>query len=338
MEGKVFKGGVDIGNKNYKLSIEEEEFEFPIAYLEIDDYTFKDGEVGFGTKKVKYNDKNYLVGLGCDRILPRNKGDKNYKEVANMIKLTGLAEFLERKNLEEGSFKLVSGTPLSDYDEYKKDYEELLVDKKPELIQIDGKEYKIQVLDSHISKQCAAVAPTIPNWKEKENLILIDLGGGTADIAYFRMGSVIRYMTVDFTLNKIMEDLGNYLNSLGLGLMRPNETDSGFLHTIEKVVKDGKYLEITSLEVDGTVVTLSDVINKWLQIEVDRVIESISLRLDLSEAIKNSAQVYYFAGGTLLLRKELSNNQTFKNKIVLERPEFANVKSFSTIAKLREWN
>lgn len=335
---ELFQGGVDIGNKNYKVSMNDKKFEFPIAYTKIDEYYYKNETTGDGTKKVKFNDNYYLVGLECNGILPKNKGDHSFREVANMIKLTGLAEFLGQKNLSSGKFKLVTGTPLSDFDGYKKDYKDFLIDEEVQTIEVNGQTYNIQVTHAFISKQCAAVAPTISGWKEKEHLILIDLGGGTADIAYFRRGTVVRYITIDFPLNKIMEDLGNYLNGLGLGLMRPDETNSGFLHTMEKVIKEGNYLNVTSLNTEGISMNLSEIINKWLQSKVNNLIESIALRLDLSEAVRNAAEVYYFAGGSLLLRRELSENQTFRNKTVLDEPEFANVKAFDTLAQVREWD
>lgn len=334
---KIFKGGVDIGNKNYKISIDEENFEFPIAYREISEYSYKNEEVGRGTKKVFYNGKYYIVGLECNNVLPKNKGNKDFINEAMMIKLTGLGEFLKRKGINKGEFNLVMGTPINDFEEFQGDYMDLLLDDDFQSIIVDNEEYSIKVSKAHVTKQCAAVAPTIKNWKDKPNLILIDLGGGTADIAYFRNGTVVRYITIDFTLNKIMEELGTYLNGFDLGLMRPDETDSGYLDIMEQVIKEGRYLNVSTLEVDGETKSLEEVITEWLQVRVDEVINNIYIRLGLSKTVKNAADVYYFGGGAKLLRKELSQNETFANKTIIEDPEMANVKAYDTIANVREW-
>ena len=127
---EIIKAGVDIGNKNLKVCAEEgQAHEIPASYRIIDEYDYINGTNKEDVEKVKYNNKYYLVGLQCQNGLPRNKGDKSTREIANMIKLVGLARELRRQNKTKGEFYVVTGTPVSDYDAYKDDYVDLFLTK-----------------------------------------------------------------------------------------------------------------------------------------------------------------------------------------------------------------
>lgn len=334
------KLGIDMGNKNLKIATQQvEAHEIPIAYREQDKYWYENEPVGENMEKVKYRNRYYLVGVQGRSGLPQNKGDKNVREIANMFKLVGLARELRLRNEKAGNFYVVTGTPLNDYEALKDDYLELMLSKdgKVEKIELDGKEYEILVEKAEITKQAAAVAPTLKDWKN-DNLLLVDFGGGTLDIAYFVRGTQERYMTIDFPLNELLEKLGNVLNMYGLGLPRPDELDSGFLLTMEEVILNGEYAGVKTINVDGKEVLIADFCNDWLQSRVNSVIEDIKTRLNLSDNVAKSIRVHYLGGGSKLLRKQLETNATFGNKEVTKEPHFANVRAYNTIANVRNWD
>ena len=198
------------------------------------------------------------------------------------------------------------------------------------------KKYKILVSKAEVTKQAAVVAPTLNNWKE-DNLLLVDLGGGTLDIAYFVRGTQERYMTIDFPLNELLEELGNTLNSYGLGLPRPDQLDSGFLLTMEEVILNGEYLKIDHININDKEVSIKEFCDKWLQDRVNTVVEDIKTRLNLSDTMAQAIRVNYFGGGAKLLSTQLINNKTFKNKEVTKEPHFANVKAYYALANVRSW-
>ena len=336
----VIKLGLDMGNKNLKVySGNEEPHEIPIAYREQDAYWYENEPIGTGMEKVKYKGRYFLVGVQGKSGLPQNKGDKNVRDIANMFKLVGLARELRLRNETEGEFYVVTGTPLNDYQSNKDDYLDLMLSKDGEVetIELNGKEYKILVSKADVTKQGAVVAPTLDNWKE-DQLLLIDLGGGTLDIAYFIRGTSERYLTIDFPLNELLEELGNTLNGYGLGLPRPDELDSGFLLTMEELILKGEYLGIDQIQIDGKEINLKQFCNEWLQTRINSVIEDIKTRLTLSDTVAKNIRVNYLGGGAKLLKEQLIANETFQNKEVTKEPHFANVKAYNTLANVKGWD
>lgn len=340
MEKEIIKCGLDIGNKNLKICGEENQsHEIPVAYEENTMYDYENELYNENIEKVFYNGRYYFVGLQCQDGLPQNKGDKSARELANMFKLVGLARELRRRGLNSGEFYLVSGTPLVDYDEYKDDYIDLMLSKdgEYETIELNKEEYNIKVSKVRITKQSACIAPTIPNWRDLD-FILIDFGGGTLDVASFRRGIKDKYITMDFPLNEILEDLGNVLNSYRLGIPRPNALDSGFIKTMEDIVSSGVYRNRTSIEVNSESIRISDFCSAWLQEKLDAIIENIKIRLNLSDTDSESIDVFYVGGGAKLLSKELSANTGLSNKKIIENPHFVNVSIYYTMANSIDWN
>jgi hypothetical protein len=339
MENNIIKLGMDIGNKNLKVCAEEgQAHEIPASYRMVDEYDYVNSISKKDMEKVKYNGKYYFVGLQCQNGLPHNKGDRNIREVANMFKLVGLARELRRQEQNKGEFCIVTGTPVNDYDAYKDDYIDLFLtkDDEYEIIELNEVEYQIKVKNVVVTKQSACIAPTIPNWKEND-FILVDFGGGTLDIAYFQRGIKERYITMDFPLNEILEDLGNTLNAYKLGIPRPNSLDSGFIRTMEEIILQGKYRNVTSILVNDKQINLKDFCSQWLQNKVDSIIEDIKIKLKLSTTDSNFISVYYIGGGAKLLANELANNNGFTNKSIIENPHFANVSIYQTIANKYNW-
>lgn len=335
------KLGLDIGNKNLKIcSDKDKPHEFPVAYREItsDEY-INEAVGGEQTDKVKYLNKHYLVGLQCQNGLPRNKGDIKHREIANMFKLIGLAKDLELNNKAEGCFKVVTGTPVADYEEFKDDYFDLMISKGSEfeIIEVNHKEYKIKVEDAYIVKQSACLAPTIPNWKQSD-LLIVDFGGGTLDIAHFKKGVKQEYLTIDFSLNNQLAELGRQLNVYKLGLPRANTLDSGFISLMEEVILNGRYQNETTITINGIAKDLKTYCAEWLQQKIDVLIDDVIIKLNLSASDCKATAIYYIGGGVKLLRNQLRRNDSFENIIVMENPQYANVMAYLIAATVRrEW-
>jgi len=336
----IIKVGVDIGNKNLKVCAEEgQAHEIPASYKIVEEYDYINGIAREDLEKVKYNGSYYFVGLQCQKSLPKNKGDKSVREIANMIKLVGLARELRRQGKDTGEFYVVTGTPVNDYDEFKDDYIDLfLSNDEYETIELNEQEYKIKVKDVIVTKQSACVAPTIPNWKNID-FVLVDFGGGTLDIAYFKKGIKEKYITMDFPLNEVLEELGNKLNTYKLGISpRPNSLDSGFIRTMEEIILQGKYRNVNSINIDNKQISLKDYCSQWLQDKVDSIMQDIKIKLGLSDTDANSIPVYFIGGGAKLLSTEIANNNDFSNKSIIDQPQFANVVIYKILADKYEWS
>jgi len=339
MTENITKIGLDIGNKNLKVCGESEvPHEIPVAYKISNQYDYENEQDNDNIERVLYNDIYYTVGLQCSRGLPQNKGDTNHREVANMFKLVGLARELRNEAKTKGEFYIVTGTPVKDYDAFKKDYKDLMISKgdKFEEIEMNGIKYSIKVSKTRITKQSACIAPTLPNWKE-EDFIIIDFGGGTLDIAYFQRGIKERYHTMDFPLNRVLEDLGNELNAHKLGIQRPNSLDSGFIKTMEDIVLNGSYRTKSFITVNGEQKDLKEFCAEWLQGEVDNIIKDIKVSLNLSDSDSKLVKVYYIGGGAKLLAEMLAKNTGFLKKKIIEQPHFMNVIIYHKMATTIDW-
>lgn len=338
MSDKIIKLGMDIGNKNLKVCGEDGvPHEIPVAY-EISNKFDYESEPHDSIERVFYNGVYYVVGLQCTQGLPQNKSDIDFREIATMFKLVGLARELRRLSETKGEFYVVTGTPVEDFDQFQEGYKDLMLSKNNEYekIEMNGIEYSIKVSKTNITKQSACVAPILPNWKE-DDFIIVDLGGGTLDLAYFQRGIKERYHTMNFSLNRILEELGNVLNVYDLGIKRPNAQDSGFIRTMEEIVLDGLYKTKPFIVVEGEHRELKQFCSEWLQVKVDSVVRDIKVGLNLSATDSQLTQVYYIGGGSKLLAEMLAKNTGFLKKKVLDQPHFMNVILYHKIATVIDW-
>lgn len=327
--------GIDMGNKNLKVSGQKSEaHEMPIAFTEIEELDYEMEELSSNIEKVKYNDKYYLVGMNQGNALPQNKGDIAFREQANMFKLLGLARELRRIKKTEGKFYTVTGTPLQDFERTRNDYKELMLssNKEYEKIIVNDIEYSIKVSSAYVTRQAGCLRTTLGDLTGRD-ILIVDFGGGTLDVALFLDGSKGEYLTIPFPLNRILEDLGNKLNDYGLGLPRPNRLDSGFLRDMENVVLKGDYKGIRSLKIDSKETSIQDFSNEWLQSRIDTEIDNIKIRLELTDTQAKTVETYFIGGGAKLLDYQLNRNHTFANTKIIETPEFANVETFRAIAE-----
>lgn len=336
---KKFNIGLDMGNKNMKICGEDEVlFEFPIAYEEINQFDYEHETTGEKVFNVKYKDKYYRVGDKGITGLPKNKGDKRFRDIANMLKLTALAVELKRNKLNKGEFNIVTGTPIEDHNAFKSDYEELFKTngEEFEIVEVNQEVFEIKVSDIYITKQCSVTKPLIPNI-DKGHILFLDWGGGTLDIAYYIDNTIVDRKTLDYPLNKTLEKLGYELKTYGIGIDRPNAFNSAFLRDMEEVVLEGKYLATTTVKVNGEPRDIKEFANNFLKEDIKDIIKDIILQFNFSEDQLKVLKAIHFGGGAKLLRIPLSEDTTFKEKVVVENPEYLNVLAYNKFAQLREW-
>lgn len=333
------KIGLDMGNKNIKIGgTDEKPYEFPVAYEEINIFDYENETNGSNVYNVKYKNKFYRVGAKGITGLPKNKGEVRFRDIANMLKLTALAVELKRNGETKGEFLVVTGTPIEDYDSFKKNYEELFKSPKDqyEEIEVNRERFEIKVEDVYIAKQCSVAKPLIPGI-EKGHVLFLDWGGGTLDGAYYIDNTLVDKKTLDYPLNETLERLGYYLKTHGIGIDRPNAYNSLFLKDMEQVVLNGKYLATTTVKVNDEIIDIKEFANEFLKEDVEKIINDIILQFNFSEDQLKALKTIHFGGGAKLLRLPLSENKTFKEKIVVENPEFLNVEAYRKFAQLREW-
>lgn len=333
------KIGMDMGNKNLKICGENDiPYEFPVAYEEITEFDYLNEAAGSGVYNVKYNNKFYRVGSKGVTGLPKNKGDIRFRQIANMLKLTGLAIELDKNDMNKGEFKIVTGTPIEDHDAFEADYKNLFISANGdyEQIEVNKKQYEILVEDAYIAKQCSVAKPLIPG-VEKGHVLFLDWGGGTLDGAYYIDGTLVNRKTIDYPLNETLERLGYQLKANGIGIDRPNAFNSIFLKEMENVVLEGKYLVTTTIKIADEIMDIKDFANEFLKGDVAKIINDIILQFDFSEDLLKALKAIHFGGGAKLLKQPLSEDKTFGEKVVVEDPEFLNVRAYRAFAKLREW-
>lgn len=330
--------GLDLGNRYGKLKSEMGTDEIIVSWRKIDVTDYETLELVDGMEKVKYKDNYYVVGVtGTTGINSANKGIKEEREMANMVKLVMLARDMKKREVKEMNYKVISGTPYDDFDKYYNDYVDLMKSGDNfETIELNGKEYKIKVMNTSITKQGACVILTLPN-RKTTNYIIFDFGGGTLDISYFENGVRIKGHTIDFSLNQMYIELAKELNKY-MDITRPSLNDARFMKDIEELKLKGTYKGISTIEVKGEVMALKNYVSKWFQGKVDDVISQSINELNFNKSEIGNMTAVHVGGGAKLLKEELLKNNKFENQMLGENMEYRNVLAYYEIAKLtKEW-
>lgn len=327
--------GFDLGNRYAKVFAEDYKDEMIVAWRAVSEEEYNSTEASDGIAKVKYNEKHHLVGnVGNTGINMRNKGAAEVRELSNFVKLVMIARYLKTQNrLDDLECKIVTGTPYDDFDKTRQDYSTLMLSKEVETIEMDGVQYRIKVTDVEVTKQGACVILTLPN-RKSENYLIWDFGGETLDVSYFENGIRIRGLTIDFSLNRTLVEIGKDLNHY-IDVDRPSLLDARYQKSIEKLILTGKYKNTSIIKIDDKPVELNNYVHLYLQEKTDRVISDAVNELDLNKTTLSNLTNIFVGGGSKLLEKELLKNTLLNNKRVQEEPEYSNARAYYKIGKTR---
>lgn len=339
--------GIDIGNKYAKLVgkgiLAGENFmdQLIISWKQINKKEYESDEKVDGIEKIKYKDKYYRVGLGGVKgIVSPNKGDEESKEMANMFKLIMLARYLRKLGNAEGIFKVLTGVPYDDYENYYSQYLELFksADDEFEIIEMNGTEYKIKVENAEVTKQGSCVIYTLPN-RKTETYLIWDYGGGTLDVSYYINGVRKDGITKNFSLNHLYEEFAKQLRNDGFDIERPNKHNSDFIKDMEKIKIHGDYAGITEIKIDDKIISLKDYADKWFQTPLDDVVAEVIDYLEITKAKMHQAKQVFVGGGAKIFKEQIDNNKQIPGGFTeAKAAEFRNAIAYYELAKvIKTW-
>lgn len=301
MNKNIFVGN-DVGNYMMKLSnytsiksvITEEE---PAIELLDND-----------TKTIELDGKKYYIGVGSFET----ELNKAKKETFLPLLLTGI-DMATPKYLSsfEAIYNVVCGLPINQFKTNKEYLEKLVLDEKIRYVTIDGERKRICIDSFAVYPECIGAYYSLEKEKE-EDIILVDIGGRTTDIAYISRGKLISSSTVPVGTLNIYSNIVKKLNGLY------NLTVD--LNKVDRILETGKF------NVDGKQADISFITgilkSNFLKIKEE---------LDLNYPARTE-QIILAGGGSKLFGKAFNsryNNCTYHND-----PIFANALGFKKVGEI----
>ena len=195
--------GIDVGNdttKNNKLNKFRSRISIGHKGVNKDDI------------KVEYNGKKYTVGSKSGSL---NLGNNKYFNIDyNICLLTAIAKSTPEQNIEA---KVVVGLPPEQFQSPTRDKLEEKINNLGEqkiIVYENNKKVEkiITVVDGMVFEECAIVYSNPKKYKN-EKLLVIDIGGGSADISQFDGLELVKYSTTKLGMLSLYTSMKTELNS-----------------------------------------------------------------------------------------------------------------------------
>lgn len=288
------KRGIDVGNYSLK--------EFPNTNIKS---LLTTEENILGSKlTLEYEGRKYIIGEGNFET-ELNKGAKD-----NFLPLllTGLV-----LNNENDPFQqIVCGLPINQYKANKESLKNLVLSNRVREVTLNGEPKKIIITDFEVYPEGVGAYYSL---NTNDDVIIIDLGGRTTDIAYIVDKKLKNSSTIAVGTLNIYKDIADRLNSL-------YSLDLDIL-AAERIINRG-YLEI-----DGSRVDLS-FITEILKKNFTKINDDLSMKFPA-----RTEKIILVGGGYKLFEKAFKKR--YQNSYVADNPIYANSIGFRKVAEML-WN
>ena len=281
--------GIDVGNYSLKTSeninikslvTSEENILGSKIILEYDKQKFVIGEGNFETELNKSNKDNFLPLL-----------------------FTGIA-----LSTKETFNQVVCGLPINQYKSNKDKLEELIANNKMKAIKINGKFREIIISDFKVYPEGIGAYYNLDN---KEDVILVDIGGRTTDIAYISNNKHHSSNTVAVGTLNIYKQVADILNS--------NYSLDTDIQAVDRIMERG-ILKVDNREVDLRFIT-GILKNNFLKIK-----EALDFNFPA-----RTENIILVGGGAKLFAKAFKKR--YENCEIAEEPVFANALGFRKVGE-----
>lgn len=291
----MLKRGIDVGNYSLK--------EYPGTNIKS---LVSMEENILGSKiHLEYEGKHYFIGEGNFET----ELNKSNKENFLPLLLTGIAINSTKNDVFQS---VVVGLPINQYKNNKQSLENLVLTNKVKEIKFNGESRKIIISDFKVYPEAIGA---YYSFNTQEDVIIVDLGGRTSDIAYIVNKKVVTSSTVAVGTLSIYKDIADKLNStygLDLGLQEA-----------ERIIEKG-YLELDGLKVDLSFIT--DILKRNFM----KINDDLTMKYPI-----RTEKIILVGGGHTLFSKAFKNR--YENSSVAENPIYANSQGFLKVAN-KLWN
>lgn len=286
------KRGIDVGNYSLK--------EYPGTNIKS---LVTTEENILGSKlTLEYEDKTYYIGEGNFET-ELNKSTKN-----NFLPLllTGIAINSTKDNVFQ---QVVCGLPINQYKVNKEYLEDMVLNNKVRNIKLKGESRKIIVSDFRVYPEGVGAYYSL---NTNDDVIIVDIGGRTTDMAYIVDGKLKTSSTVAVGTLNIYKDIADRLNALySLDLDIP---------IAERILEKGYF------EIDGNKTDLS-LTTEILKRNFMKINEDLIMKFPV-----RTEKIILVGGGYKLFSKAFKNR--YKNSYVADNPIFANAIGFRKVADM----
>ncbi len=281
--------GIDVGNYSLKSNLginikalvsKEENILGSGIVLEMDNQKFIIGEGNFETELNKSSKENFIPLLYIG------------------IALSSTEEFNS----------VVCGLPINQYKDNHKNLEELIERNKIKTIKINGIERTIVIEKFKVYPEGIGA---YYNLNSSEDIILIDIGGRTTDIAYVADNKHQKSSTVAVGTLNIYKSIADTINSKYSLDLR--------LKDIDRIIDRG------ALTIDGEKINLSFITN-ILKSNFMKVKEDLDFKFNA-----RTEKIVLVGGGAKLFSKAFMNR--YSNCSIAEDPIYSNAKGFKKVGE-----
>lgn len=286
------KRGIDVGNYSLK--------EFPNINIK-SLVTAEENMLG-SKLSLEYEGNKYYIGEGAFET----ELNKSAKDNFLPLLLTALGINSNKDNVFQ---QVVCGLPINQYKSNKDALEEIVLSKRVREITLNDEYRKIIITDFKVYPEGVGAYYSL---NTTEDVIIVDIGGRTTDIAYIVDKKLKASSTVAVGTINIYKDISDKLNSL-------YTLDLDML-AAERILNKG-YFEIDGNRTDLSFIT--DVLKKNFSKINDDLIMKFPVRTE---------KIILVGGGYKLFERAFRNR--YKNSYVADNPIYANSIGFRKVADM----
>ena len=289
------KRGLDVGNYSLK--------EYPGTNIKS---LVSTEENILGSKlHLEYENKHYYIGEGNFET----ELNKSNKENFLPLLLTGIALNSNKNDIFQS---IICGLPINQYKTNHESLEDLILSNKVKEIKFNGEPRKIIISDFKVYPEAIGAYYSL---NTQEDVIIIDIGGRTCDVAYIVNKKVVTSSTIAVGTLNIYKDISDKLNStygLDLGLQEA-----------ERIIEKG-FLELDGLKVNLSFVT--DILKRNFM----KINDDLTMKYPI-----RTEKIILVGGGNILFKQAFKNR--YSNSSVADNPIYANSIGFRKVADTL-WN
>lgn len=286
------KRGIDVGNYSIK--------EFPGTNLKSS--ITNEGNMLGSKLALEYEGKTYYVGEGSfEAELNKSKKD-------NFLPLL-LTSLVLNSSKEDVFQQVVCGLPINQYKANKQAMEDLVLSSRVRSLKLNGQERKLIITDFSVYPEALGAYYSLST---SDDVIIVDIGGRTTDIAYVTDKKLKESSTVVVGTLNIYKDIADKLNSL-------YSLDLDIL-AAERILAKG-YFEIDGLRTDLSFVT------EILKRNFNKINDELSMKFPA-----RTEKIILVGGGYKIFEKAFKKR--YVNSYVADNPIYANAVGFKKVGEM----
>lgn len=275
--------------------------------------TSKEFMVKSTVRKLDENDisinSNDVVEFCGDRYIIGEEGDfatdlmKQKHNNTKILVYTAIAQSFDKDYIKTD---LVLGLPIGLFSRHKNEMNELFEKDKLLDIKVNGVKKAIVISNVVVFPEAAATFYV----QDKNDCLIIDIGGLSIDMAYFKNRKLVKHSTYSMGMMKLLSKIANEINS---------EHDLSLSEwTVEDVLNDGLYVYGQKQDIGAEYI-------------ISQHCNEIVRRIKLEYDVKGIRNIVLTGGGSSMCYDFMK--QHMPQSYILENNQFSNAKGFELIGK-----